>query len=188
MKSKKSIFALALCGILAVCASVIGATAAWFTDTVTASGSVTTGSVTATLKVNGTPYTGTSNTGKTFNSNVMPGGALVSNVKVSIDTKDISSRGAYARIKVTIDGVTDETYTGLNGWTKDLTGFKAGYYYYTGTGSAMKAITSTTDVDFCTAINLPTSYTEQDHPISVTIVLEAIQAANNASVESWKKA
>lgn len=187
MKSKKSIFALALCGILAVCASVIGATAAWFTDTVTASGSVTTGSVTATLKVNSQSYTGTDNTNKTFNSNVMPGGALVSNVKVSIDTKDISSRGAYARIKVTIDGVTPE-YEGLTGWTKDLTGFKAGYYYYTGTGSAMKAITSTTDVDFCTAINLPTSYTEQDHPISVTIVLEAIQAANNDDVESWKKA
>ena len=185
MKSKKSIFALALCGILAVCASVIGATAAWFTDTVTASGSVTTGSVTATLKVNGQSYTGTDNTNKTFNSNVMPGGALVSNVKVSIDTKDISSRGAYARIKVTIDGVTPE-YAGLTGWTKDLTGYESGYYYYTGTGSAMKAITSTTDVDFCTAINLPTSYTTQNTNVSVTIVLEAIQAANNADVESWE--
>lgn len=186
MKSKKSIFALALCGILAVCASVIGATAAWFTDTVTASGSVTTGSVTATLKVNGASYTGTSNTDKTFNSNVMPGGALVSNVKVSINTQDISSRGAYARIKVTITGVTGETYTGLSGWTKDLTGFESGYYYYTGAGSSMAAITSTADVTFCTAINLPTSYTSQNANVSVTIVLEAIQAANNADVESWE--
>ena len=189
MKKNKKFFTLALVAMLGVVAAVVGTTAAWFTSTASATGSVTTGAITSAIKVGtGSYLTGTSNASVTFKSSVvMPGDSVCDAIVVKVTCTD--SRGVYMRASMTVSGTTATiTPTLGDGWST----LTSGYYYY-GTSASPTAVTGAklnSDISFCTGATLPTTTgngtnnANQGATITITVTLEVVQVANNTT-PSW---
>ena len=175
MKTKKRFFALALCSAFLILASVVGATAAWFTSSASVTGTATTGNLSLTVTIGETPYTKASqNLTTAFSkSNIMPGDSVCDTIKVKVTTTD--PNGAYVRVSFSIEGAGAITPSLGANWTDG----GDGYYYY-GTKAAPLAMTA--EQTFCTGAVLATSTVAQgQEDISIQLRVEAIQVSNNTN-------
>lgn len=180
MKTKKRFFALALCSAFLILASVVGATAAWFTSSASVTGNAKTGNLSLTVTIGANEYTKASqNLTTAFSkSNIMAGDSVCDTIKIKVTTTD--PNGAYVRVKFTISGAGAISPDLGTGWTK--TADANGYYYY---GTSATALTKmTTETTFCTAATLATSTTSQGN-ITVTLTVDAVQASNQGGTIAW---
>ena len=187
MKKNKHFITLALVAMFGVIAAVVGTTAAWFTSTASATGTITTGQITTKIKVGSEEFTGTSSNTISFtNGTLMPGDTFCGAIKIMANCSD-TTRGVYVRISVSItgNGAAALSFTKGSNWTAETDG----WYYYSSTASttaltAIKTGTSnTTYTDFCGAISLSSSTgnTYQNKTCTITITLQAVQAANQSA-------
>ncbi|MFQ6773016.1 MAG: hypothetical protein ACLRFG_00900 [Clostridia bacterium] len=177
MKTKKRFFALALCSAFLILASVVGATAAWFTSSASVTGTAKTGTLSLTVTIGANEYTKASQNLTTAfkKDDIMPGDSVCDTIKVKVTTTD--PNGAYVRVKFTISGAGNISPTLGSGWTK------SGDYYYYGT-SATTLTKMTAETTFCTAATLATSTTSQGN-ITVTLTVDAVQASNQGGTIAW---
>lgn len=176
MKTKKRFFALALCSAFLILASVVGATAAWFTSSASVTGNAKTGTLSLTVTIGETPYTKASDNLTTAfkKDDIMPGDSVCDEIKVKVTTTD--PNGAYVRVSFTIDGdgAGDITPSLGENWTNG----GDGYYYY---GTKASPLAMTTERTFCTGATLADSTTTQGSKITVTLKVDAIQVSNNTN-------
>ena len=180
MKTKKRFFALALCSAFLILASVVGATAAWFTSSASVTGNAKTGTLSLTVTIGETPYTNKSGNNLTTASkkdNIMPGDSVCDEIKVKVTTTD--PNGAYVRVSFTISGAGDINPTLGGNWIKS-----GNYYYYGTSATALTPLETDTDVTFCSAATLDTNTTSQGN-ITVTLTVDAVQASNQGGTIAW---
>ena len=181
MKKNKRFFTLAIVAMFGVIAAVVGTTAAWFTSTASATGTITTGQITSKIKIGTNEYTGSSNNSAVLKSGVvMPGDSVCDAISVQATCTD--SRGVYMRVSISASGTTATITPAIaSGWT-----LSSSYYYYGTSATALTAVTSSSYISFCTGASFPTSAgnTDQNKTVTVTITLQVTQVANN-STPSW---
>ena len=137
MKTKKRFFALALCSAFLILASVVGATAAWFTSSASVAGTAKTGTLSLTVTIGDKTYQNdTANLDAAFSKeNIMPGDSVCDTIEIKVTTTD--PNGAYVRVSFSIDGAGDIDPTLGANWHDG----GDGYYYY-GTKAAPLAMTA----------------------------------------------
>lgn len=189
-KSKQNVTILVLSVMLAI-AAIFGVTAAWFVSSAEASGTVGTGSVTVELYQGKNKLTGT---GAFTATNVVAKGNVLDkpiDVKVTAKGTDVYLR---ASIVVTVAGenpgiaASDFTINTVAGWTKN-----GNYYYYTGatqvgdtTATTVKEVKDGTTQGLCDGIILAeTSNAQGKTGVTVTIHVDAVQAANQAASKAF---
>ena len=163
--------------ILLIAAIGIGAVLAYFTSTANVVGDITLGDP-VTI---GITQGGASATSLTFSGNAMPG--TVYDQPIGISTP-VGTSDALVRAKLTITN-TDGASTNVEAdTTASWTVGTDGYYYYNGT------MTAGSSADFITAVTIPTSLTSEDanKTFTITVIVEAIQEANNAANAVWTTA
>ena len=173
MKTKKRFFALALCSAFLILASVVGATAAWFTSSASVTGTAKTGNLSLTVTIGANEYTNESDNLTTAfsKSNIMPGDSVCDTIKVKVTTTD--PNGAYVRVSFSIDGAGAITPSLGANWNDG----GDGYYYY---GTKASPLAMTAEQTFCTGATLATSTTSQGN-ITIELTVEAIQVSNNTN-------
>lgn len=191
-KSKQNVTILVLSVMLAI-AAIFGVTAAWFVSTAGAQGTVTTGTLTVDITVDGTPLKATdkSNAALTITKpNAMPGQTITGAIGFVVGTAGDEGVVLRAQISVTgLDGVTlGDTFTG---WEK-----KGEYYYYGSESSGLNKLNNEdtaalTTTDFKLPESLVsgaytegTGYANQGKTITITISVEAAQA-NTGAISAW---
>ncbi|MFQ6773547.1 MAG: hypothetical protein ACLRFG_03670 [Clostridia bacterium] len=181
-KSKKNVAILALSVMLTI-AALFGATAAWFITDASATGNVSTGKLSVSLKVGSETLTGQNKT-ITAVQNAVAGDTLVGAIAIIPDVDELAG-GAYARVKVTTSGDLTLTVANASTWTKD------GDYYYYGTGTSkatLTTISANTEIAFSEAITLAENSNDQGKSGAITIVVELVQAKNQGNTVAWTNA
>lgn len=172
-----STVAIVTLSILLGLSLVLGLTAAFFSASQTATGTVTLGDP---VNINITQG-GTNVTALTFAGTALPGTSYTQPIGISVPANTSKS---VLRCKLSLTNedatTTDITATTSDKWTLG----EDGYYYYNG------SVEATNTVDFCTAITVPKSLTNTsaNKVYTVTFQVEAIQYANGAASEVWTTA
>ena len=163
--------------VLLIASIAIGVTLAYFTASATVTGNITLGDPVTISITQG----GASASSLTFDGEALPGTVYDQAIGVAAPA-DMTE--ALMRAKLTItnsDGATTSVEaTTTNDW---ITGTD-GYYYYNG------SMTANSNVNFITAITIPTSLTNSDanKTFNIDVVVETIQKANNAANSVWTTA
>lgn len=172
-----STVAIVTLSILLGLSLVLGLTAAFFSATQTATGTVTLGDP---VNINITQG-GTSVAALTFAGTAMPGTSYTQPIGISVPANTSQS---VLRCKLSLTN-NDATTTDITATTSDqwVLG-EDGYYYYNG------SVNATDTLDFCSAITVPKSLTNTsaNKVYTVTFQVEAIQYANGAASEVWTTA
>lgn len=176
-KINPSTIVIIVLSILLIASMAIGVTLAYFSSTSTVIGNVTLGNP---VNINITQG-GASVTSLTFGSDALPGHVYDQAIAVNVleGTSD-----ALLRAKLVItnnDGATINIQAStVNTW---IVG-EDEYYYYNGIA------TEGDEVEFVTAVTIPTSITNADanKTFNIEVVVEAIQEANNAARSVWTTA
>lgn len=180
-KTKKklsgSTIAIVTLSVLLLASILVGATLAYFTSTADVAGNITLGDPVTISITQG----GASASSLTFDGNALPGTVYSQPIGISAPA---NMTEALMRAKLTITN-TDGASTAVDATTTDA--WQEGgdsYYYYEGTVNSNDAI------DFVTSITIPTSLTNEDanKSFSISIIVETIQAANNAANAVWTTA
>lgn len=180
-KTKKQVsgstIAIIVLSVLLITAIGIGITLAYFTANTNVTGDITLGDP-VTIEIT---QGGASATSLTFDGKALPGTVYSQPIGVSAPA---AMTEALMRAKLTItnnDGASTavDAKTTTN-WTKATDG----YHYYKG------KVNSNDKIDFITSITVPTSLTNDDanKTYSVEVIVETIQAANNAANVVWTTA
>ena len=169
---KKSFMTFAICGALALLGVIIGLTSAWFTSTVTATGTIKTGTLAVDLSV------------KTISGEtIVPGATIVDTFKV-IDSSGKTDIDCYLRVQITVSGASSASVTigSLTGWVKK-DGETANVWYY-GTSATnltritpnvLKAGINVTNIKFANTTNTADNAL-QGKQATITIYADVIQA------------
>lgn len=172
-----STVAIVTLSILLGLSLVLGLTAAFFSATQTATGTVTLGDP---VNINITQG-GTSVAALTFAGTAMPGTSYTQPIGISVPA-NTSQSVLRCKLSLTNDDATttDITATTSDQWVLG----EDGYYYYNG------SVNATDTLDFCSAITVPKSLTNTsaNKVYTVTFQVEAIQYANGAASEVWTTA
>ncbi len=169
--------AIVALSILLIASIGIGIALAYFGANATATGNITLGNPVTISITQG----GASVQSLTFSGKALPGTIYKQAIGVSSPAQMTE---ALMRAKLTITD-TDGTSTIVEAnTTTDWISGEDNYYYYNG------SIDANANVDFITAIVIPTSLTNEyaNTTYTVDIVVEAIQRANNAANAVWTTA
>lgn len=176
-KVSTSTIAIIALSVLLVASIAIGITLAYFTAQTTVTGNITLGDPVTVSITQG----GATATSLTFAGDALPGTVYDQTIGISAPA-DMTE--ALVRAKLTItnaDGATTpvEATTTAN-WTEGTDD----YHYYNG------SLTANTNIDFITAVTIPTSLTNADanKTFNIDVVVETIQKANNAANNVWTTA
>ena len=176
-KVSTSTIAIVTLSILLIASITIGVTLAFFTATTTVTGNITLGDPVTVSITQG----GATATSLTFSGDALPGTVYDQTIGISAPA-DMTE--ALVRAKLTItnsDGssTTVEATTTAN-WIEGTDD----YYYYNG------SLTANTNIDFITAVTIPTSLTNADanKTFNIDVIVETIQKANNAANSVWTTA
>ena len=176
-KVSTSTIAIVTLSILLIASIAIGVTLAFFTATTTVTGNITLGDPVTVSITQG----GATATSLTFSGDALPGTVYDQTIGISAPA-DMTE--ALVRAKLTItnsDGAstTVEATTTAN-WIEGTDD----YYYYNG------SLTANTNIDFITAVTIPTSLTNADanKTFNIDVIVETIQKANNAANSVWTTA
>ncbi len=169
--------AIVALSILLIATIGIGIALAYFTSNATATGSITLGDPVTISITQG----GASVSSLTFDDKALPGSIYKQPIGISSPAKMTE---ALMRAKLTI---TDADGSSTNVEATTTTNWIAGednYYYYNG------SILANGNIDFITAIKIPTTLTNEaaNTTYTIDIVVEAIQRANNAANAVWTTA
>ena len=176
-KVSTSTIAIITLSILLIASVAIGVTLAYFTATTTVTGNITLGDPVTVSITQG----GATATSLTFSGDALPGTVYDQTIGISAPA-DMTE--ALVRAKLTItntDGATTPVEaTTTNNWVEGTDD----YYYYNGT------LTASTNIDFITAVTIPTTLTNEDanKTFNIDVVVETIQKANNAANSVWTTA
>ena len=181
VKAKRGIrgstIAIIVLSVMLVASIGVGVTLAYFSADAEVAGNVTLGDP---VNINITQG-GSSVTSLTFSDNALPGHVYDQVIGVSIPA---NTSDALLRAKLTISNTEGATLnveaTTVDAWVEG----DDGYYYYNGVASAND------NIDFVTAITIPTGLTNVDanKTFNIDIAVEAIQEANNAARAVWTTA
>ena len=172
-----STIAIITLSILLLSAIGIGITLAYFTASTNVTGNITLGDPVTISITQG----GASASSLTFPGDALPGTVYSQAIGVQAPAEMTE---ALLRAKLTISN-TDGASTSVEATTTDdwQTG-EDDYYYYNGT------VNADDQIDFITAITVPTSLTNADanKTYTIDVVVETIQQANNAANATWTTA
>ena len=168
---------IAILSVLLVATVAVGVTLAFFTANTTVTGNITLGDPVTISITQG----GASASSLTFAGDALPG--TVYDQAIGVQSPAAMTE-ALMRAKLTItnsDGATTNVEATTTGeW---VTG-EDSYYYYNG------SITANQNINFITALTIPTSLTNADanKTFTIEVVVETIQKANNAANSVWTTA
>ena len=172
-KANPATIAIIVLSVLLLASIVFGATLAYFSANADVTGTITLGNP---VNINITQG-GASVSTLTFDGTAMPGSVYNQPIGISVPT-DTSNALLRAKLQLTdINGATSKINATTNAnWTSG----DDDYYYYNGIAKAGDAI------EFVSKVTVPTSLTNEDAKkvFTVSIVVEAIQEANNADRKS----
>lgn len=172
-----STIAIITLSILLLAAIGIGITLAYFTASTNVTGNITLGDPVTISITQG----GASASSLTFPGEALPGTVYSQAIGVQAP---VEMTEALMRAKLTISN-TDGATTNVEATTTgDWQTGEDDYYYYNGT------VNASDQIDFITAITVPTSLTNADanKTFTVDVVVETIQQANNAANATWTTA
>ena len=176
-KVNGSTIAIITLSILLLATVAIGVTLAYFTATSTVVGNITLGDPVTISITQG----GASVSSLTFAGDALPGTVYDQPIGIAAPNEMTE---ALIRAKLTISN-TDGATTNVEATTTDSwTEGTDNYYYYEG------SITANQNIDFITAVTVPTSLTNDDanKTFNIDVVVETIQKANNAANAVWTTA
>ncbi len=176
-KVSSSTIVIAILSVLLITTVAIGITLAFFTANATVAGNITLGDPVTISITQG----GASASSLTFNGKALPG--TVYDQVIGIQSP-ASMTEALMRAKLTIanaDGASTNVEATTTG---DWIAGEDSYYYYNG------SVTANQNIDFITALTVPTSLTNDDanKTFSIDVIVETIQKANNAANSVWTTA
>ncbi len=172
-----STIAIITLSILLLAAIGIGITLAYFTASTNVTGNITLGDPVTISITQG----GASASSLTFPGDALPGTVYSQAIGVQAPAEMTE---ALMRAKLTISN-TDGASTSVEATTTgDWQTGEDDYYYYNGT------VNADDQIDFITAITVPTSLTNADanKTYTIDVVVETIQQANNAANATWTTA
>ncbi len=172
-----STIAIITLSILLLAAIGIGITLAYFTASTNVTGNITLGDPVTISITQG----GASASSLTFPGDALPGTVYSQAIGVQAPAEMTE---ALMRAKLTISN-TDGASTSVEATTTgDWQSGEDDYYYYNGT------VNADDQIDFITAITVPTSLTNADanKTYTIDVVVETIQQANNAANATWTTA
>ncbi len=172
-----STIAIITLSILLLAAIGIGITLAYFTASTNVTGNITLGDPVTISITQG----GASASSLTFPGEALPGTVYSQAIGVQAPAEMTE---ALMRAKLTISN-TDGATTNVEATTTgDWQTGEDDYYYYNGT------VNASDQIDFITAITVPTSLTNADanKTFTIDVVVETIQQANNAANATWTTA
>lgn len=172
-----STIAIITLSILLLAAIGIGITLAYFTASTNVTGNITLGDPVTISITQG----GASASSLTFPGDALPGTVYSQAIGVQAPAEMTE---ALMRAKLTISN-TDGASTSVEATTTgDWQTGEDDYYYYNGT------VNADDQIDFITAITVPTSLTNADanKTYTIDVVVETIQKANNAANATWTTA
>ena len=172
-----STIAIITLSILLLAAIGIGITLAYFTASTNVTGNITLGDPVTISITQG----GASASSLTFPGDALPGTVYSQAIGVQAPAEMTE---ALMRAKLTISN-TDGASTSVDATTTgDWQTGEDDYYYYNGT------VNADDQIDFITAITVPTSLTNADanKTYTIDVVVETIQKANNAANATWTTA
>ncbi len=176
-KSSSTTLAIVALSILLGLSLIFGVTAAFFSATKTATGTITLGDPVDLTITQG----GTSVAALTFDGTAMPGTVYSQPIAVSMptNTSDAVVRGKLTLINTDTASSNVTAVTNAN-WVLG----EDDYYYYNGKMSAGQS------QEFVTSITVPKTLTNLDanKTYTITVQIEAIQFANGAAAEVWTTA
>lgn len=176
-RANGSTIAIVALSVLLIAAIGVGIALAFFTGTANVTGDITLGDP---VTINITQG-GASVSALTFSGKALPGSVYNQAIGVSAPA---NTTDALVRAKLTITNAegasTTVQATTTDTWQKG----EDDYYYYKGT------LTANSKADFVTSITVPTSLTNADanKTYNISVVVEAIQKANNAANATWTTA
>ena len=176
-RASGSTIAIVALSVLLIAAIGVGIALAFFTGTANVTGDITLGDP---VTINITQG-GASVSALTFSGKALPGSVYNQAIGVSAPA---NTTDALVRAKLTITNAegasTTVEATTTDTWQKG----EDDYYYYKGT------LTANGKADFVTSITVPTSLTNADanKTYNISVVVEAIQKANNAANATWTTA
>ena len=176
-KVSTSTIAIVTLSILLIASIAIGVTLAFFTATTTVTGNITLGDPVTVSITQG----GATATSLTFSGDALPGTVYDQAIGISAPA-DMTE--ALVRAKLTITNSDGATTTVEATTTASWIEGTDDYYYYNG------SLTANTNIDFITAVTIPTSLTNADanKTFNIDVVVETIQKANNAANSVWTTA
>ena len=176
-KVSTSTIAIITLSILLVASIAIGITLAYFTATTTVTGNITLGDPVTVSITQG----GATATSLTFSGDALPGTVYDQPIGISAPA-DMTE--ALVRAKLTITNSDGATTTVEATTTASWVEGTDDYYYYNG------SLTANANIDFITAVTIPTSLTNADanKTFNIDVVVETIQKANNAANSVWTTA
>ena len=169
--------AIVILSILLLASIGIGVTLAYFTASATVAGDITLGDPVTISITQG----GASASTLTFPGDALPGTVYDQAIGISAPS-EMTEALVRAKLEITnTDGAStnvDATTTGDWQLGEDQ------YHYYKG------SINADDDIDFITAITIPTTLTNEDanKTYNIQVVVETIQKANNAANSVWTTA
>ena len=176
-KSSSTTLAIVALSILLGLSLIFGVTAAFFSATKTATGTITLGNPVDLTITQG----GTSVVSLTFDGTAMPGTVYSQPIAVSMpaNTSDAVVRGKLTITNTDTASINVTAITNAN-WTLG----EDDYYYYNGKLSAGNT------QEFVTSLTVPKGLTNLDanKTYTITVQIEAIQFANGAASEVWTTA
>lgn len=181
VKQKKGVststIAIITLTILLIASIGIGVTLAYFTGTATVAGNITLGDPVTISITQG----GSSVSSLTFDDKALPGSVYSQAIGVQAPA---AMTDALIRAKLTISDADGGTTTVDATTTANWVAGDDDYYYYNG------VLTANSNVDFITALTIPTTLTNDDanKTYNIDVVVEAIQQANNAANAVWTTA
>lgn len=168
---------IAVLSVLLVATIAVGITLAYFTASADVTGNITLGDPVTISITQG----GASASSLTFSGDALPGTVYdqVIGVQAPADMTE-----ALMRAKLTITNADGATTNVEATTTSDWVTGDDTYYYYNG------SITANENIDFITALTVPTSLTNEDanKTFSIDVIVETIQKANNAANSVWTTA
>ncbi len=176
-KTTPATIAIIVLSILLLASVIFGATLAYFSANQDVTGTITLGDP---VNINITQG-GASVSTLTFDGTAMPGSVYSQPIGISVPD---NTSNALLRAKIQLaetDGDTTKVIaTTASNWTEG----DDDYYYYNGVAQAGNAI------EFVSKITVPTTLTNDDASkvFTVSVVVEAIQEANNAARSVWTTA
>ena len=172
-----STIAIITLAVLLVASIAIGITLAYFTASATVTGNITLGDPVTISITQG----GATATSLTFDGDALPGTVYDQAIGIAAPA---NMTEALVRAKLTIANADGATTTVEATTTANWTEGTDDYHYYNG------SLTANTNIDFITAVTIPTSLTNADanKTFNIDVVVETIQKANNAANAVWTTA
>ena len=176
-KVSSSSIVIAILSVLLIATVAIGITLAYFTANATVAGNITLGDPVTISITQG----GASASSLTFDGKALPG--TVYDQVIGVQSPATMTE-ALMRAKLTITNADGATTTVEATTTADWVTGEDGYYYYNG------SITANQNINFITALTVPSSLTNEDanKTFSIDVIVETIQKANNAANSVWTTA